>query len=206
MRKPLNRAMRKAFAALPRFQVAVSIVATLSAGFLAQLVLKSDPAPQPATTAAARPLMLDPDISAGLLRAHFTETGYRLRPGYPTEFAAVFGPAPGKPYRELIAADWSPTAAAPRAAKGDDRPAAAQSCGEACKRNVMTAAVLPPPRPASLAIPTPDPPPAIVAAAPEERARLLGMRLPGFVPSGEKVVKTVVSWGGAVSGLIDGVR
>ena len=71
---------------------------------------------------------------------------------------------------------------------------------------ISSAAVLPPPRPASLAIPTPDPPLAIVAAAPEERVRLLGMRLPGFVPSGEKVVKTVVSWGGAVSGLIDGVR
>jgi hypothetical protein len=32
------------------------------------------------------------------------------------------------------------------------------------------------------------------------------MRLPGFVPSGREVVKTVASLGDSVSGLFDGMR
>jgi hypothetical protein len=206
VREPLKQVLRKAAAALPAFagQVAVSVAAILSAAFLAQLVLNTKPRPTPSPPAVSAALtMLDPRVGTGLLRGQFSETGYRLRPGYPTEFGAVFGPAPGRPYRALAAAEWS---GAPAAAPAAEKPAA-QPCGEACKRKVVAAAVLPPTRPASLGMPMPDAAPAIVAAAlQDERVRLLGMRLPGFVPSGERVVKTVASWGGAVSGLIDGMR
>jgi hypothetical protein len=189
-------------------RVAGRLVAVpLAAAFLAPLVLKHGQPPTVAEASAAP--VLDPQVGAGLLHAHFSDIGYRTRPSYPHEFAAVFGPAPGRPYRGLAAAEWSERPAAPAPDFAAEKPPAkapVARCGEACRRKVLTAGVLPPPRPASLVAEAPEPAPAIVAAAPrDERVRLLGMRLPGFVPSGEKVVNKMVSWGGAVTGLIGGM-
>ena len=60
-----------------RRTVVVSVFAALSAGFIAQLVLKGEPAPP---QAPAAPVALEMRTGAELLGAHFTEAGYRQRP------------------------------------------------------------------------------------------------------------------------------
>ena len=66
-------------------------------------------------------------------------------------------------------------------------------------QRTAAASMLPPPRPTMI---EPDPPVAVAAesaAAPESKpVHLLGMTLPGWVPTGESVANTVTALGGAV--------
>jgi hypothetical protein len=176
--------------------------------------LNSTPTPEPAFVA-------EPDTRTGaeLLRGHFTTDGFRARPAYPVEFAAVYGLAPGKPYMTLAAVEWSE----PQAASAPGRAELAETKAEINKPETKktlvaqrsrgatkVAAVLPPPRPAALAtiVTAEAQPPAPAKLSPslgDERVRLLGVRLPGFVPSGEKIARTVVSWGDSIVSAIPGI-
>jgi hypothetical protein len=78
------------------------------------------------------------------------------------------------------------------------------------RATAKVAAVLPPPRPAAPAntvtAEAPLPAPAkLSASVDDERVRLLGVRLPGFVPSGDKIARTVVSWGDSIVNAIPGI-
>jgi hypothetical protein len=44
--------------------------------------------------------------------------------------------------------------------------------------------------------------PARLALAEDRHVRLLGLTLPGFVPTGDRIVKTVVSWSGTVADFV----
>src|SRR5688500_17054992 len=73
------------------------------------------------TATPAAPFVADPETRPGaeLLRGHFTTDGFRARPAYPVEFAAVYGLAPGKPYMTLAAVDWSEPQAASAPARAE---------------------------------------------------------------------------------------
>src|SRR5688572_32416970 len=58
--------------------------------------------------------------------------------------------------------------------------------------------LVPPPRPAGLTAQA-------TATSEDGRVRLLGLSLPGFVPSRETIAKTVVSWSGSIAGVISGL-
>jgi hypothetical protein len=178
------------------FQVTASVVATLCAAFLSNALLSTasrQPAPAQDVPVA--------DSGAHLLKANFTEGGIRIRSSYPTEFAEVFGPAPA---RLATGVAWSEPArvrdAAPTPDPHADKKPAARACAGECGRKAV-AAVLPPPRPVVTDIVQ-----ASAAASPAlaepKRLRLLGVPLPGFVPSGETIVSTVVSLGDTVTGII----
>ena len=185
------------------FQVTAAIAVVLCAALTANAWL-----PQQAASAPA-PLVVDREVAADLLEATFTDEGFRLRPTYPVEFAAVYGLAADKPYTALAAAEWStPAQSAPRPDQAAPLKAqkkttlVAQACAGECAASAAHAAVLPPPRPAALA------PVQVAETAPaveDKRVRLLGVSLPGFVPSGDKIAKTVVSWGGSIAGVIPGL-
>ena len=67
------------------------------------------------------------------------------------------------------------------------------------QRTVAAAPMLPPARPVTIETNAPIAVAAESAAAPESKPlRLLGMTLPGWVPTGEAVVNTVTALGGAV--------
>jgi len=88
------------------------------------------------------------------------------------------------------AADVSAPAAPARVARTKPRTA---------QRAVAAASMLPPARPATIETSAPIAVVAEPAAAPEPKpVRLLGMTLPGWVPTGEAVVNTVAALGGAV--------
>ena len=183
------------------FQVTAAIAVVLCAALAGNAWLPQQPAPAPA------PLVINPELAADLLEATFTDEGFRLRPTYPVEFAAVYGLAPDKPYTALAAAEWStPAQSAPKTDQAAPLKAqkkttlVAQACAGECA--AAQTAVLPPPRPAALA------PVQVAETAPaveDKRVRLLGVSLPGFVPSGDKIAKTVVSWGGSIAGVIPGL-
>ena len=219
MRKRIEKAVQHvvALGRQAAFQITVSLIATATVAYVTGDRAKTE-ALQPATVAAAgASIPLEPQPVAGLLRASFTADGIRTRPAYPTEFGALFGPAPGKPHVELTSVAW-PSRSEP-AAPQLDKPApkapaktlVAHQGGVAAPVRHATVAevVLPPARPASFASLVADaaPAPGSAASAGEDGGvRLLGMRLPGFVPSGREVVKTVASLGESVTGLFDGMR
>jgi hypothetical protein len=186
------------------FQVTAAIAAVLCAALTANIWLPPQAASAPA------PLVIDREAAAELLEATFTDEGFRLRPTYPVEFAAVYGLAADKPYTALAAAEWSTAAqsapktdqAAPPLKAQKKTTLVAQACAGECAASAAHAAVLPPPRPSALA------PVQVAETAPvveDKRVRLLGVSLPGFVPSGDKIAKTVVSWGGSIAGVIPGL-
>jgi hypothetical protein len=193
----------KAKAPKVEFQVTAAIAVVLCAALAANAWLPQQAAPAPA------PLVIDREAAAGLLEATFTDEGFRLRPTYPVEFAAVYGLAPDQPYTALAAAEWStPAQSAPKTDQAAPLKAqkkttlVAQACAGECAASAAHAAVLPPPRPSALA------PVQVAETAPvveDKRVRLLGVSLPGFVPSGDKIAKTVVSWGGSIAGVIPGL-
>jgi len=193
----------KAKAPKLEFQVTAAIAVVLCAALAANAWLPQQAAPAPA------PLVIDREAAADLLEATFTDEGFRLRPTYPVEFAAVYGLAADKPYTALAAAEWSTAAqSAPKTDQAAPLKAqkkttlVAQACAGECAASAAHAAVLPPPRPSALA------PVQVAETAPvveDKRVRLLGVSLPGFVPSGDKIAKTVVSWGGSIAGVIPGL-
>lgn len=167
-------------------QVTVSVTATLVAAAITGAYLGHEPTPAPRPLPAS--VLIDDQFGKTLLDAAFTDEGVRTRRAYPVEFAAVFGPGPARPHTSLVSAEWS---VAPVAEPQQGRPRA---------RPVVTAAVLPPQRPAEpaqVAALSPEPE---AALADEERARLFGVALPRFVPRGETVVRTVVNLGDKVAG------
>jgi hypothetical protein len=183
------------------YQVAVAIAVVLCATFFCNAYVEpTQPTLQPAPAVAS-------SMTAELLKANFTDEGFRSRPASPVEFAAVYGVAADKPYTVLAATEWS--APAPAARKADDAVVArthkkATVLAQACSGDCLTAiaAAIPPRRPAELS-PTPV---ALASVQVEERrVRLLGVSLPGFVPTGEKIARTVVSWGGSIASAIPGL-
>jgi hypothetical protein len=181
------------------YQVSALIAAVACTAFVGNgyLVERSELPTQPIP-------VLNAKVAASLIEVSFSDQGLRSLAASPVEFAAVYGLA-NKPYTALAAAEWS--APTPMARKPDEAPAAkpprkpilvAQACSGECGTAATAAMVTPPPRPADLA------PTVTAQAAPseEKRVRLLGLSLPGFVPTGEKIAKTVVSWGGSIAGVI----
>jgi hypothetical protein len=142
-------------------------------------------------------------LNARLSWADVPDEGTRTTAASAVEFATVYGLGADKPYTTLAAAEWS----VPAARKADDVPAkphrkatvVAQACsGECGPAAISTAAILPPRRPADLTV-------TAQASANDRRVRLLGVEVPGFVPSGATIAKIVVSWGGSIAGVIPGL-
>jgi hypothetical protein len=79
----------------------------------------------------------------------------------------------------------------------------AQTCPADCGHQRV--AVLPPPRPATLTRVAEAGPAAETSSGDDKPVRLLGMSLPGFVPSGHTIAKTVVSWSDTIVGVIPGL-
>lgn len=203
------RFMRKLAETAPKlaFQVTASVAATLAAAFLSNVLLGNGGRQPLAPAQEVR--MADAGID--LLKANFTEGGIRIRTSYPTEFAAFYGPSPDKPHMWPTGVAWSEPAHAAEAAPTPDAPAEkkppapTRQCASECGRKAV-AAVLPPPRPVAVAVVVEaNPAAASPAAAEPKRLRLLGLPLPGFVPSGEAIVSTVVSLGDTVTGIIPGL-
>jgi hypothetical protein len=215
MREQIERAMRHAVSIgrQAAFQIIVSLVATAAVGVMSRDRARTDAHSPAAPIAEAPAVSFEPQPILALLRASFTPEGIRTRPAYPTEFAAVFGPEPGKAAAELPAGAWSSSADTiqPKAQRSEPKPqartlVAQHGCAVPCgRRTVVAAAVLPPPRPSSLAIAVAEAP-AASSELEQRGVRLLGLRLPGFVPSGREVARTVASLGDSVSGLFDGMR
>jgi hypothetical protein len=185
------------------YQVSALIAAVACAAFIGNgyLVERSELPTQPSPVLGAK-------VAASLIEVSFSDQGLRSLAASPVEFAAVYGLAADKPYTALAAAEWS--APTPLARKPDEVPAAkphrkpvlvAQACSGECGTAATAAMVTPPPRPADLASTVT----AQAAPSEEKRVRLLGLSLPGFVPTGEKIAKTVVSWGGSIAGVIPGL-
>lgn len=218
MGESLQWLIRKAVETTPKlaYQVVASVIATLCAAFISNAHLASE---AQKTAAAPTPTMavIDAGTGASLLRANLAEDGYRLRPASVMEFASIYGLTSAKAYVPLAAAEWStsPTAGEPADAKAaEEKPEKkttmmAQTCtGECNRKQAASTTLLPPPRPTSLKS-------VVVAEAalgqneaetPGDRpVQLLGLSLPGFVPSGRQVVSTVASLGDSVVGLF-GVR
>jgi hypothetical protein len=178
------------FGPAPRleYKVAALIAAIALAGVVTKTCLEpADAATQPASEAKMEER----------LSAIGPDDGLRSRPVSTLEFAAVYGLGPDKAYTTLAAAEWSTPA--PTAAAGEQAPAAKPQ--RKATQVAQAAIAVPPRRPTDLIV---------TAQAPgrEENkggVRLLGVSLPGFVPSGERIAKTVVSWGGSIAGVIPGL-
>jgi hypothetical protein len=192
---------RKSAAPKFEYQVAVAIALVLSATFLCNAYVEP-------TQPAAEPQPINSEVGAQLLKVNFTDEGFRARAASPLEFAAVYGLAADKPYTALAAANWSTPARGKAAAGPAAKPQTKATVAQACSVDCVTppqpiATVVPPRRPADL-----TPAPIVMASAHggEKRVRLLGVSLPGFVPSGERIARTVVSWGGSIASVIPGLE
>jgi hypothetical protein len=171
----------------------------------------SIPAPETA-------ISLDAASVVGVLNAAFTVDGVRNKPRYPMEFETVLGPTTLKSFDLFASAAWPDhnatpilASAAPRTQPNRKVAAVAPVCaGSACRVRVAAAdpKVLPPTRPAylmpALVVVAEAQPriPVRLALADDRRVRLLGLTLPGFVPTGDRIVKTVVSWSGTVADFV----
>ena len=216
MNRVLNWIVNKTVETAPKlaFQVVASIAATVCGAFVTGYY---KPEPRPSAVPQAE-IALDAKAARHLLAATFTQDGFRLRPAYPVEFAAVYGIGTDKPYTALAAGEWSTPIIVrqstdersddrahepmPTPAKSDKKPTLmAQTCSSDCGHPRV--AVLPPPRPATLT--------QVAEARPEAEpssdkpVRLLGVSLPGFVPSGQTIARTVVSWSDTIVGVIPGL-
>ncbi|HEX5866449.1 MAG TPA: hypothetical protein VFY72_01995 [Beijerinckiaceae bacterium] len=191
-----------AAAAAPKleYQVAAAIAAVTFAAIICKAPL--EPAQSPAA-----PIQLAESKAAEKLPAvENTDERFRPRAASVLEFAAVYGLATDKPYTALAAAEWSSRKAATRtideAVAKPQRKATvvAQLCADGCSLPPASAAaaLVPPPRPAGLTAQA-------AATSEDEPVRLLGLSLPGFVPSRETIAKTVVSWSGSIAGVIPGL-
>jgi hypothetical protein len=190
-----------AAAAAPKleYQVAAAIAAVTFAAIICKAPV--EPAQSPAA-----PIQLAESKAAEKLPAvENADERFRPRAASVLEFAAVYGLATDKPYTALAAAEWSSRKAARTIDEAVAKPqrkttVVAQLCPDGCSLPPASAAatLVPPPRPAGLT--------AQAAAASEDGpVRLLGLSLPGFVPSRETIAKTVVSWSGSIAGVIPGL-
>ena len=191
-----------AAAAAPKleYQVAAAIAALTFAAITCNASL------EPAQSPAASIQLAESKAAEKLPAVENADERFRPRAASVLEFAAVYGLATDKPYTALAAAEWSSRKAATRTidevvAKPQRKATVvAQLCPDGCSLPPASAAaaLVPPPRPAGLT--------AQAAAASEDGpVRLLGLSLPGFVPSRETIAKTVVSWSGSIAGVIPGL-
>jgi hypothetical protein len=215
----LALAFRKALAGTQDIatQVVVSVLATvcITLATNAYFGTSSTPSapPSPDTASIAQESRPDP---AGKLPA---EGDSRPRPAQTTEIDPVFGPAVSKPSLTFASTGTpAPKAQKPREqvnkpaqAEAPRKPnATAQTCSGECKSRTGPSAEGPAPaaRPVApvSAAPAEAQPQVLLPPVPEEeeRVRLLGIPLPGFVPSGEKIVKKIESLGSSISDLVDG--
>jgi hypothetical protein len=189
-----------AAAAAPKleYQVAAAIAAVTFAAIMYKAPL--EPAQSPAASVQVEAK------AAEKLPVENAEERFRPRAASVLEFAAVYGLATDKPYTALAGAEWSSRKAATRtvdeAVAKPQRKATvvAQLCADGCGLPPASASVtlVPPPRPAGLTAQA-------TATSEDGRVRLLGLSLPGFVPSRETIAKTVVSWSGSIAGVIPGL-
>ena len=222
MRRPLHWVWKKAVELAPKLatQVTVSVAATLCTALITGAVVDKKPAPAPAVAAApALPAIpgssFDPRRGADLIQASFSAEGPRSRPSHPVEFGAVFGPSTAAPLVVAREMEWSvPGEAEPTRLAASEpeseaeieepkKPSPAPSCTQPCRTRVAAVpSVRPPPRPLDLAAAADEPAPSPVVAASDEKPRLLGFAMPGFVPTGQAIASTVVAMGDKVTGLI----
>ena len=194
-------------------QIGVSIAAALCVTAIGESVWRHDAPserPVPAVT-------LDSAAVAGLLNATFTPDGIRARPRYPMEFEAVLGPTSTASFARYASAEW--TAAGPQPAGGERGAAEAAVAAPVRARIAVSrirapASPIPPARVASLDVPAATRPAATrpaatagaatpgAAASETRRATILGVSLPGFVPTGDDIVRTVASVAGSVAGSL----
>lgn len=200
-------------------QVVVSVTATACVALITHAYFKAGP--EPASPSTPRLVGTDPHSAANLLDAAFTANGFRVRSPHPSEFASVFGPSPERAFVSLTSTEWSllraeavpahqiaPALAESRTAVPKVRRAVtvARACPDDCPRPAAVAGqALPPSRVApgtegAQARPRPD------ASETDDHGSLLGMPLPGVVAAGGKIVETVASWGGSLTGLAQGFR
>ena len=181
------------------YQVAAAIAAVTFAAFICRAPL--EPA-QPPTA----PIQVGSKAAEKLPAVENADEPFHPRAASVLEFAAVYGLATDKPYTALAGAEWSSRKGATRtideAVAKPQRKATvvAQLCADRCGLPSASAAatLVPPPRPAGLTAQA-------TATSEDGRVRLLGMSLPGFVPSRETIAKTVVSWSGSIAGVIPGL-
>jgi hypothetical protein len=205
MNRVLNWIVDKTIETAPKlaFQVVASIAATICGAFVTSYY-KPEPRPVPARSQAE--IAVGAKAAGHLLAATFTEDGFRLRPTYPVEFAAVYGIGSNKPYTALAAGEWSTPMIVTQSHLGDHGDLPSSKPEKADKKPTLVAVdVLPPPRPAALTVVAEAQPTAESSGVDEKRVRLLGVPLPGFVPSGETIARTVVSWSDTIAGVIPGL-
>ncbi|WP_134498251.1 hypothetical protein [Microvirga pakistanensis] len=207
MRAVLSKVVSKAAEIGGRFvlQVTVSVAATVCVASITGSFLKTGaPTESPVHQQVSS---LEPGAAVSLLNANFTEDGFRTRVASVEEFSMVFGPNEHDAFAPPVARDWSPDLRvadleADVAPSAKVRQAGASTCSEACSR-LPSSGILPPARPAaagSMEV-------AQAAAASEgaiggSRLQLLGMSLPDVIPSPERLLTRVTSWGGAVADLV----
>ena len=187
MRDRIDAILRKATHAMfRRFlpQVAVSVLSTaLVSALFAQLAperpaLSPPIAPAPAAVPVERLWPREPDLA----QVFSFSLGLAGRP-----FSAV---AAAEAVSDAALSESRAPAVPAKAARAKPRPAPSA---------VAAAPMLPPVRPAAIETRAPIAAAAESAAAPEPKpVRLLGMTLPGWVPTGETVVNTATALGGAV--------
>jgi hypothetical protein len=200
--RDVNEWTSNAAAAAPKLEYQVA--AAIAAVTFAAIVCKSPLEPARPPTAPIQ--LAELKATEKLPAMENADERHRPRAASVLEFAAVYGLATEKPYTALAAAEWSSRKAAARTideavAKPQRKATAvAQLCADGCGLPSASAAatLVPPPRPAGLT--------AQASAASEDgRVRLLGMSLPGFVPSRETIAKTMVSWSSSIAGVIPGL-
>lgn len=124
------------------------------------------------------------------------EAGPAAAPRIPTAVLAglldfpVPGPVPGS--TASLAAAHAPHA--PRIAAAEGAPRRPARAAPRSEPRRVAAAPLPPARPSGL-----DAGPAAVAAVSEEPARLLGLRVPGYLRQGTAIVERVAAWTGSLA-------
>lgn len=191
------------------YQISISTIATLAGAAATSLYLRS-PDPAPPVAASRLVVGIDPASAAGLIGGAFTPAGLRARPAYPVEFAAFPSLSLSSEWKTALS---GPPATAQAVMAPAAIPAAASRapCAGECDRHAAARieTVLPPPRPDSLrpfvlsesASTQPEP-------THQEPARLLGLQLPRWTPSGEAIASTitgtVAAWSRSIVGLIDG--
>ncbi|WP_210484600.1 hypothetical protein [Microvirga antarctica] len=175
-------------------QIVVSVAATVCVAMISNAYLKSDAPPVQVSETAA--FALDARSAAGLFDAHFQSDTFRVPVASPIEFGALFGPSIERAALPIVGEPWSVASHPPEQAA--ERPALQKA------RTTIAATVLPPARPA---FERPDPMTAQATvfapeAEPERRLAILGIAMPRFVPTGEKIVSSVTALGASLTDLV----
>ncbi|MBZ6075450.1 hypothetical protein [Microvirga puerhi] len=203
MQRPLNRFARKIDNLGENIVllviITVAVIACIAA--ISNVRLGRDAAVEVVFTDATENLA--PLAAASLLDANFTTNAFRSKVASPAEFAAAFGSTE----RSVVLAtgtDWPAVEARPetKPVPVRVRPPVVSACADTCE-TFSSHAILPPLRPAAVSTVQVAQPMA-TAPEPEERGRLslLGMPLPRFVPSGERIIEAMTSLGGSITDLV----